>query len=167
MCKCLKNLEICLHIYVTISFLARLILGALIAAKTGFQNEVLILSIFSLLNSIALLIAWIFFCISYGHGDTYSYQSGGYIYTVTIDTSKEDPEHMRKRHGKADFFFKNGMKIGYISLIFAIGTIEEYFRVDGNYLKERDWEYYVIFIIVTIFELIFVVLLLFAKHYNK
>ena len=41
--------------------------------------------------------------------------------------------------------FKNGMKIGYISLIFAIGTIEEYFRVDGNYLKERDWEYYVIF----------------------
>ena len=108
-----------------------------------------------------------FFCISYGHGDTYSYQSGGLIYTGTIDISKEDPEFMRKRHGKADFFFKNGMKIGYISLIFAIGTIEEYFRVDGNYLKERDWEYYVIFIIVTIFELIFVVLLLFAKHYNK
>lgn len=61
MCKCLKDLETCLQIYVILSFLARLILGALIAGITGFKNEVLILSIFSLLNSIALLIAWIGF----------------------------------------------------------------------------------------------------------
>ena len=45
------------------------------------------------------------------------------------------------------------MRIAYISLIFAIGTIEEYFRVGGKY-QEND-EYYIIFIIVTIFELIF------------
>ena len=167
MCKCLKDLNTCLSIYVILSFVARFILGLLITIFTKFEGEILFLSIFSLLNSIALFTTIIFFVVGYSNGDTYSYKSGGYTYTVTIDTSKEDPEHKRKRYDKADFFFKNGMKIGYISLIFAIGTIEEYFRVDGNYLKERDWEYYVIFIIVTIFELIFVVLLLFAKHYNK
>ena len=167
MCKCLKNLEFWLYISSVFFVLARFILGLLITFSTKFKSEVLILSIFSLLNSIALLIAWIFFCIAYGHGDTYSYQSGGYIYTATIDISKEDYRDTKERYDKMDFFIQNGMKIGYISLIFAIGTIEEYFRVDGNYLKERDWEYYVIFIIVTIFELIFLVLLLFAKHYNK
>ena len=66
-----------------------------------------------------------------------------------------------------DFFIQNGMKIGYISLIFAIGTIEEYFRVDGKYLEKDDWAYYVFFIIVTIFELIFLALLLSAKYCNK
>ena len=62
-------------------------------------------------------------------------------------------------------FFLNGMRIAYISLIFAIGTIEEYFRVGGKY-QEND-EYYIIFIIVTIFELIFIVLLLFSNHNKK
>ena len=165
MCKCLKDLNTCLSIYVILSFVARFILGLLITIFTKFEGEILFLSIFSLLNSIALFTTIIFFVVGYSNGDTYSYKSGGYTYTVTIDTSKEDPEQTRKRYNTMDFCFKNGMRIGYISLIFAIGTIEEYFRVGGK--DQKNDEYYITFIIVTIFELIFIVLLLFSNNYNK
>ena len=95
MCKCLKELGTCLHICLSIFFVARLILGLLITVFTEFEKEVLILSIFSLLNLITLFIAFIFFTKAMFNGDTYSYKSGGYIYTITIDITKEDSETRR------------------------------------------------------------------------
>lgn len=48
----LKELGACLHICLSIFFVAKLILGLLITVFTEFEKEVLILSIFSLLNLI-------------------------------------------------------------------------------------------------------------------
>ena len=45
-----KDLNTCLYIYVSLSFVARLILGLLITVYTKFESEELILSIFGLLN---------------------------------------------------------------------------------------------------------------------
>ena len=75
--------------------LITVILGLLITVFTEFEKEVLILSIFSLLNLITLFIAFIFFTKAMFNGETYSYKSGGYIYTITIDITKEDPETRR------------------------------------------------------------------------
>ena len=167
MCKCLKELEKCLDICVIVSFCARMIFGILIAISSKLEKEDLILFIFSVLNSIALLIAFIFFFLAAGNADTYFYTAGGYRYTVTVDTSREDPEIRNKRYERLDFYSKNGMRIGYISLIFAIGVIEEYARIDEDYFDKDDFVYYLTFIMVTIFEIIFISLLLCSKRCNK
>ena len=91
----LKELGTYLHICLSIFFVARLILGLLITVFTEFEKEVLILSIFSLLNLITLFIAFIFITKAMFNGDTYSYKSGGYIYTIIIDITKEDSETRR------------------------------------------------------------------------
>ena len=76
----LKELGTCLHICLSIFFVARLILGLLITVFTEFEKEVLILSIFSLLNLITLFIAFIFFTKAMFNGKlTLINQEGIYI----------------------------------------------------------------------------------------
>ena len=151
MCQLSDNCEMAFIVLFSFSLVARYCLSILITISMGFKNEVIILSIFSLLCTIFLTI--VFFCCTaiQSYSSYYSYSDNNYTYTVQIDLEKEPYEHYQERIKKQDFYYKLVKIILCLSYIFSIGVIEEFFRIDKSFKNELN--YFIFYIMSIIIEL--------------
>ena len=176
MCK-LDNCFCLSYFILILSNIIKFALSLIITVDTGFGEDVVLLSTFSLLCAIITFIAFIFSVISWSYGDYVSVSTKDYTYTYIIDVSKEDYRDTRARLNQQELYFKRYEKTGYIAFIFSIGVIEETFRI--NMLNKKtyrcdsgigcyyDPDKYIIFTIVTSVEFIFSIIIIILKCLDK
>ena len=151
MCQLSGDAEMTFIVLFSFSIVARYCLSFLITISMGFKNEVIILSIFSLLCIIFLTIAFVCGAAMQSYSGYYSYSDNNFTYTVKIDLEKEPYEHYQKRIKKFDFYYKLVKIILCLSYIFSIGVIEEFFRIDKSFKNELN--YFIFYIMSIIIEL--------------
>ena len=175
MCK-LSDCYFWLYIILFIDHLVRFILSLIITIDTGFGEDVVILSIFSLLCCIIIFIAFAFLAIAYSYSSDIYISTKDYIYTYHIDVTKEDYRDTQARHKNQDYYFNWYIRISFISLFFSLGAIEETFRTDmlnKTYYDrfgvpyDYDSTKYILYTIEAIAEIILMILLKCLQFFNK
>ena len=175
MCK-LDNCFILFYCILIFCHIIKLVLSIIITVDTGFGEDVVLLSTFSLLCAIITFIAFIFSLISYSYSSYVSVSTKDYTYTSIIDVSKEDYRDSQARLNQQELYFNRYEKTGYTAFIFSIGVIEETFRSNmlnktyhDNYGVEYNYDSdkYIIFTIVTSVEFIFSIIIIILKCLNK
>ncbi len=143
---------------------------------TQFREIFIIISILSLLCSIAYFISLMFLGISYSHSSFVYVSTKDYTYTYQIDVSKEDYRDIRTRLENQDYYYNWYLRINYISFIFTIGVIEELFRIDifnliyytkSAFSENYDSTLYIFSIIEAITEFVIVLIYICLEFWNK
>ena len=164
------------YLALSILYLIRFFLSLIIAVDIGFKEDVVMVSIFSLLCAIITFIAFMFAIAAYSYNNNVYVSTKDYTYEYKIDITKEDYRDTRVRLNKQKIHFNRYIKISYISFIFAIGAIEETFRSDmlnktyhDKYGVEYDYDKTecVLYTIEAIVEFILTILHKCIEYFNK
>ena len=167
MCKLSEGCELFFEIIIIILSVIRYVFSIMTTIFSfSFENIPIILLILSSICTILLTIGFFHIYIAYSYGDYVHIETKDYIYTRKIDISKEDPLVQRERWNKQQHHSDVAKIFIYISLIFTIGVMEEYIRIEDSEKEEKSI-YFILYIITGVTELYLTVIYKGLEYLNK